>query len=69
MIRCGDLNMQPMNDPVSAVIMQTSLANIDNVMIAGEWKKKNSQLVDVDLTSQIEALNVSAKKITQALGL
>ena len=69
MIRCGDLNMQPMNDPVSAVIMQTSLANIDNVMIAGEWKKKNGQLVDVDLKSQIEALNVSAKKITRALGL
>jgi cytosine/adenosine deaminase-related metal-dependent hydrolase len=69
MIRCGDLNMQPMNDPISAVIMQTSLANIDNVMIAGEWKKKNGQLVDVDLKSQIEVLNVSAKKITQALGL
>lgn len=69
MIRCGDLNMQPMNDPVSAVIMQTSLANIENVMVAGEWKKKNGQLVDVDLKPQIEALNVSAIKITQALGL
>jgi hypothetical protein len=45
------------------------LANIENVMIAGEWKKKNGQLVDVQLAPQIERLNVSAKKITQALGL
>ena len=69
MIRSSDLNMQPVNDPVSAVIMQTSLANIENVMIAGEWKKKNGQLVNVQLAPQIEHLNVSAKKITQALGL
>ena len=69
MIRASDLNMQPVNDPVSAVIMQTSLANIENVMIAGEWKKKNGQLLNVQLAPQIEQLNVSAKKITQALGL
>jgi hypothetical protein len=61
--------MQPVNDPVSTVIMQTSLANIENVMIAGEWKKKNGQLVDVDLAPQIANLNASARKITQALGL
>jgi cytosine/adenosine deaminase-related metal-dependent hydrolase len=69
MIRTSDLNMQPVNDPVSTVIMQTSLANIENVMIAGEWKKKNGKLVDVELAPQIANLNASARKITQALGL
>ena len=69
MIRTTDLNMQPVNDPVSTVVMQTSLANIENVMIAGEWKKKNGQLIGVELAPQIEKLNTSARKITKALGL
>jgi cytosine/adenosine deaminase-related metal-dependent hydrolase len=69
MIRVTDLNMQPVNDPVSAVIMQTSLANIENVMIAGEWKKKNNQLIGEDLSPQLEQLNQSARKIKQALGI
>ena len=69
MIRTTDLNMQPVNDPVSTVVMQTSLANIENVMIAGEWKKKNGQLIGVELAPQIERLNTSAHKITKALGL
>jgi len=69
MIRTTDLNMQPVNDPVSTVVMQTSLANIENVMIAGEWKKKNGQLIGVELAPQIEKLNTSAHKITKALGL
>ena len=35
MIRASDLNMQPVHDAVSSVVMQTSLANIDSVMVAG----------------------------------
>lgn len=69
MIRSSDLNMQPVNDPVSAVVMQTSLANIEHVMIAGQWKKKGGKLLDVHLAPKVEQLNASAKKITQALGL
>jgi len=69
MIRASDLNMQPVNDPVSAVVMQTSLANIENVMIAGQWKKKGGELLNMHLAPKIELLNASAKKITKALGL
>jgi hypothetical protein len=61
--------MQPVNDPVSTVVMQTSLANIENVMVGGEWKKKDGKLVGVELAPQIEKLNSSAHKITKALGL
>jgi cytosine/adenosine deaminase-related metal-dependent hydrolase len=69
MIRASDLNMQPVNDPVSAVVMQTSLSNVENVMVAGQWKKKNGQLLGEDLRPQITKLNQSAKKIKEALGL
>jgi cytosine/adenosine deaminase-related metal-dependent hydrolase len=69
MIRADDLNMQPVHNPVSSVVMQTSLANIDSVMIAGQWKKRAGKLLGVDLAPKLAALNVSGKKITSALGI
>ncbi len=69
MIRADDLNMQPVHNPVSTVVMQTSLANIDSVMIAGQWKKRAGKLLGVDLAPKIAALNASGKKITNALGI
>jgi cytosine/adenosine deaminase-related metal-dependent hydrolase len=69
LIRATDLNMQPVHDAVSSVVMQTSLANIDSVMVAGHWKKRHGQLLDVDLAPKLAALRASGAKITQALGL
>ena len=68
-VRASDLNMQPVHDPVSTVVMQTSLANIDSVMVAGRWKKRGGRLVGVDLLPGLEALRASGQKITRALGL
>jgi cytosine/adenosine deaminase-related metal-dependent hydrolase len=31
-------NMQPVHNPVDTVVMQTSLANIEGVMIDGAWR-------------------------------
>jgi cytosine/adenosine deaminase-related metal-dependent hydrolase len=69
LIRADDLNMQPVHDPVSTVVMQTTLANIDSVMVAGRWKKRQGKLVDVDLVPKLAALQASGQKITTALGL
>ena len=69
MVRATDLNMQPVHDPVSSVVMQTSLANIDSVMVAGQWKKRHGQLLNVNLPPLLQALNASGQKITQALSL
>ena len=63
MVRASDLNMQPVHDPVSSVVMQASLANIDSVMVAGRWKKRHGQLLDVDLAPQLAALRASGQKI------
>jgi cytosine/adenosine deaminase-related metal-dependent hydrolase len=68
-IRASDLNMQPVHDAVSTVVMQTSLANIDSVMVAGRWKKREGRLLDVDLAPRLAALRASGEKITRALGL
>ncbi|GAC1390084.1 MAG: amidohydrolase family protein [Variovorax sp.] len=68
-IRASDLNMQPVHDAVSSVVMQTSLANIDSVMVAGRWKKRAGRLVGVDLAPGLQALRASGAKIIRALGL
>jgi cytosine/adenosine deaminase-related metal-dependent hydrolase len=67
MIRASDLNMQPVHDPVNAVVMQTSLANIDSVMVAGVWNKRAGQLLGVDLAPKLAALQASGQKIASAL--
>lgn len=67
LIRAADLNMQPVHDAVNSVVMQASLANIDSVMVAGRWKKRHGQLLDVDLAPKLAALRASGVKITDAL--
>jgi cytosine/adenosine deaminase-related metal-dependent hydrolase len=69
MLRASDLNMQPVHDAVSTVVMQTSLGNIDSVMVAGQWKKRHGQLLNVDLKPKLEVLKASGQKIVAALGL
>jgi cytosine/adenosine deaminase-related metal-dependent hydrolase len=69
MIRADDINMQPVHDPVSTVVMQTTLANIDSVMVAGVWKKRQGKLLGVDTVPHLAALRASGERITQALGL
>ncbi|MBX3638616.1 MAG: amidohydrolase family protein [Rubrivivax sp.] len=69
LVRADALNMQPVHDPVAAVVFQASLANIDSVMVAGRWKKRDGRLLGVDLPPLIDRLNASGRKIVGALGL
>jgi cytosine/adenosine deaminase-related metal-dependent hydrolase len=68
-IRASDLNLQPVHDPVSTVVMQASLANIDSVMVAGQWKKRGGKMLAGDLSPDLEKLRASGRRITQAMGL
>lgn len=69
LIRADTLNMMPVHDPVNTVVMQTTLANIDSVMVAGRWKKRHGQLLHMDLQPRLAALQASAKKIMAAMGM
>ena len=69
LIRADDLNMQPVHDAVNTVLLQTTLANIDSVMVAGRWRKRHGRLLDVELAPKLAALRESGQRITQALGL
>lgn len=69
LVRADTLNMQPVHDPVSAVVMQASLANIESVMVAGQWRKRGGRVLDADIPSLLERLQQSGHKITQAMGI
>ena len=67
MIDARALNMHPVHDPVSTVIMQTSLANIDTVMIAGEIKKQGGQLRHPKLLEGMHSLKASGDRLMAQL--
>lgn len=69
LIRADALNMQPVHDAIAAVVFQAGLANIDGVMVAGRWKKRDGRLVGVTLPPLLDQLQASGRKIVAALGL
>jgi len=69
LIDARQLNMHPVHDPVASVVMQTSLANIDSVMIAGRWKKRHGKLLHADIARLQTQLSASGDRILGALNL
>jgi cytosine/adenosine deaminase-related metal-dependent hydrolase len=66
-------NMQPLHDPIHAALMQTSLANIDSVMVAGRWRKRDGRLVDerqavLDPETWLAPLRESGRRLAAAVG-
>jgi cytosine/adenosine deaminase-related metal-dependent hydrolase len=68
LLRKDDLNLWPIHDPVSTVVMQAGLANVDSVMIAGAWQKRHGKLLHQGLDRLREELARSGVRILSALG-
>ena len=64
-INADDLNLFPVHDPVATVVMQTSLANIEAVMIGGRWKKRNGKLLVDGLAQKKELLAQSGQRLVR----
>jgi 5-methylthioadenosine/S-adenosylhomocysteine deaminase len=56
------LNLWPVHDPMAAAL-HASLANIEAVMIAGRWRKRDHRLTDVDLSELRSRLLESAERL------
>ena len=69
LIDARQINMHPVHDPVGSVVMQTSLANVDSVMIAGQWKKRAGKLLFADVAQRQDDLARSGDRILRALNL
>ena len=62
------LNLWPPHDAV-ATVLQSSLANIEAVMIAGDWCKRDGKLLYAGLDQVQAGLLDSGRRIVTALGL
>jgi len=68
LIRADALNVWPVHDPVATVVMQASLTNIDSVMVAGVWRKRDGKLLFADLERIKSELLRSGSRILAGLG-
>jgi 5-methylthioadenosine/S-adenosylhomocysteine deaminase len=59
------LNLWPVHDPV-ATALHASLANIEAVMVAGRWRKRDHRLVDVGLDEVRRRLLESGERLLRA---
>ncbi len=67
MIDATQLNMFPVHQAINSVIMQTSLSNIDSVMIAGEFKKRHGKLLHSKLEEGKQTLAESGQRLLSEL--
>jgi cytosine/adenosine deaminase-related metal-dependent hydrolase len=61
--------MQPVHDPVAAVVMQAGIGNIDSVMVAGEWKKRGGRLLAEGIADKLVKLRESGERIVREINL
>jgi 5-methylthioadenosine/S-adenosylhomocysteine deaminase len=64
-IDARQLNLWPAHDPIAAAL-HADLANIEAVMIAGTWRKRDHRLIDVDLDTIKTQLRHSGEKLLAA---
>ena len=63
----GDrINMIPMADPVGTLVAQANAANVDHVLVAGEFVKRDGELIGVDLGRVRKLAEESSQRVIAA---
>ncbi|HYF59939.1 MAG TPA: amidohydrolase family protein [Burkholderiaceae bacterium] len=68
-IRCDRLHLQPVHDPIATVVMQSGRGDVDAVMVAGRWRKRDGRLLDADVPALVARLRASGERILSEMGL
>lgn len=69
MIRTTDLNLFPVHDPLLSVVFQAGAGNVDSVLVAGEFRKRDGKLLFDDLPAKMAALKESGHRILTETGV
>jgi cytosine/adenosine deaminase-related metal-dependent hydrolase len=69
LIRKEDLNMLPVHDPLSSLVTQAGVSNVDTVLIGGRVVKRDGQLLYVNIAEKKVALQRSGERILRDLGV
>ena len=62
-------NMCPVHDPYSSVVMQANIGNVEDVIIAGVFKKRSGRLVRTDAERVKAELAASGRRIISQLAI
>jgi cytosine/adenosine deaminase-related metal-dependent hydrolase len=68
LIRKEDLNMFPVHDPLSSLVTQAGISNVDTVLIGGRVVKRGGQLMFVNIAEKKVALQRSGERILRDFG-
>lgn len=61
------LGQRPVHDPVACLVMHTTPAQIEHVLVAGRFVKRDGRLVARSLDAELAALEASGRRIAQGL--
>lgn len=67
LLRRSDLNLTAIADPVAAVVLHATVANVDTVLIDGEILKQGGRLLRNDLPERRRELEASSRKLSAGL--
>ncbi|NEW72962.1 amidohydrolase family protein [Streptomyces rhizosphaericus] len=62
-IQAEDLNNMPLNDPIGTVVLGSDARNISAVLVNGEPRKWNGQVLDVDLPALRDQVRASREHV------
>jgi cytosine/adenosine deaminase-related metal-dependent hydrolase len=63
LLRADDLTIFPVRDPISSVVTQAGVANVDTVLVGGQVMKRNGMLLAEGLPGKKARLRRSAERI------
>ena len=68
LLRKDDLNMFPVHDPLSSLVTQAGISNVDTVLIGGQVMKRGGQLLLANIAEKKAALQRSGERILRDFG-
>lgn len=69
LVSADDLSMFPVHDPVTSLVTQAGVSNVDTVLIAGRFVKRNGKLLAEGIAGKKAALRRSAERILSDFGM
>ncbi len=69
LVRTDDLNLFPVHDAISSLVLQASVSNVDSVLVAGRFAKRDGKLLFQGLRTKQDELLASGRRILADIGL
>jgi cytosine/adenosine deaminase-related metal-dependent hydrolase len=69
LMRSNDLNLAPVNQPIAAVVVMSHPGNVDSVLVAGRFVKRNGVMLSIDVDSVLAKAIESRDSLLERAGV